>query len=262
MDAITNQPLKILLLGGTSEAVIAARHLATMPGIAATLSLAGRTNKAAPGPLPVRIGGFGGIAGLVDYLMRETIDVVLDATHPFAAQISGNAIAACAEANVPLLSIERAPWKSISGDDWREHRDIEAAIAALPDAPQTVFSAFGRSSIPKLTAKPQHRYVIRVVDPVDLPSELTRATVITARGPFRTDDDIALFREHRVAAVLAKNSGGDAAYSKIEAARRLHLPVYIVARAPIANRQSVATVSDALSWIAHHQASRAAERGV
>jgi precorrin-6A/cobalt-precorrin-6A reductase len=261
MDAITNQPLKILLLGGTSEAVIAARNLATMQGIAATLSLAGRTNKAAPSPLPVRIGGFGGIAGLVDYLMREAIDVVLDATHPFAAQISGNTIAACAEANVPLLAIERPPWKSIAGDYWREHHDVEAAIAALPDAPLSVFSALGRSSIPKLIAKPQHRYVIRVVDPIELPSELMHATVITARGPFRTDDDIDLLREHRVAAVLAKNSGGDAAYSKIEAARRLHLPVYMVARPAIAERQSVATVSDALSWIAHHQASRT-ERGV
>jgi precorrin-6A/cobalt-precorrin-6A reductase len=261
MDAITNQPLKILLLGGTSEAVIAARHLATMQGIAATLSLAGRTNKAAPSPLPVRIGGFGGIAGLIDYLMRETIDVVLDATHPFAPQISGNAIAACAEANVPLLAIERRPWKSIAGDDWRKHRDVEAAIAALPDAPLSVFSALGRSAIPKLIAKPQHRYVIRVVDPIELPRELTHATVITARGPFRTDDDIALFSEHRVAAVLAKNSGGDAAYSKIEAARRLHLPVYIVARPAIAERQSVATISEALAWIAHHQASRT-ERGV
>jgi precorrin-6A/cobalt-precorrin-6A reductase len=261
MDAIMDQPFNILLLGGTSEAVIAARHLATMPGIAATLSLAGRTNKAAPSPLPVRIGGFGGIDGLASYLTREAVNLVLDATHPFAAQISGNAVAACAEANVPLLAIERPPWKSIASDDWREHRDIEAAIAALPDAPQTVFSALGRSSIPKLVAKPQHRYIIRVVDPIDLPSELMQATAIVARGPFRTEDDIALFREHHVTAVLAKNSGGDAAYSKIEAARHLHLPVYMVTRPPIADRRSVATVSEALSWIAHRQASRA-ERGV
>lgn len=261
MDAIKDRPLTILLLGGTSEAALAAEHLATMPGITATLSLAGRTIKAAPSALAVRVGGFGGIDGLVNYLTRASIDLVLDATHPFAAQISNNANAACAKANVPLLAIERAPWKRITGDDWSEHRDIEAAIAALPDAPLTIFSALGRSSIPKLIAKPQHRYVIRVVDPVALPSELKHATVIAARGPFSTEDDIALFREYRVACVLAKNSGGNAAYSKIEAARQLRLPVYMVARPPIAERPSVATVSEALSWIVHHQTSRA-ERGV
>lgn len=256
MDATKQRPLNILLLGGTSEAARLAKELARRPGIATVLSLAGRTSKAAPSPVPIRIGGFGGIDGLASYLARETVDLVVDATHPFAAQISNNAIAACAKINVPLLAVERPPWERTTGDNWSEHATIQAAIAALPDMPSTVFSALGRSSIPLLCARPEHRYVIRVVDPVPLPAELSDAVVISARGPFRAEDDIALFREHRIACVLAKNSGGDAAYAKIDAARRLQLPVYMVKRPAIAKRLAVPTVDEALTWIARHHSSR------
>lgn len=232
-----------------------------MPGIAAVLSLAGRTSKAAPSPVPVRIGGFGGVDGLAGYLAREAIDLVIDATHPFAAQISNNAITACARANVPLLAVERLPWEQTASDNWSKHATIEDAIAALPDVPSTVFSALGRSSILLLCTKPQHRYVIRVVDPIVLPPELSHATVISARGPFRAEDDIALFREHQIACVLAKNSGGDAAYAKIEVARQLQLPVHMVNRPAIAQRNAVTTIDAALAWIARHHSSRT-KRGV
>jgi precorrin-6A/cobalt-precorrin-6A reductase len=261
MDATTQQPLNILVLGGTSEAALLAKELARRPGIATVLSLAGRTNKAAPSPVPVRIGGFGGIDGLAGYLMREAIDLVIDATHPFAAQISNNAIAACAKANVPLLAIERPPWEQTVADNWSEHATVHDAIAALPDVPSTVFSALGRSSVPLLCAKPQHHYVIRVVDPIAPPPELSDAVIISARGPFRVEDDIALFLEHRIACVLAKNSGGDAAYAKIEAARRLRLPIYLVERPTIAKRHAVTTIDGTLAWIARHHSSRT-KRGV
>ncbi len=261
MDATTQKPLKLLLLGGTSEATRLARAAAQMPGVATVLSLAGRTSKAAPSPVPVRVGGFGGIDGLAHYLVQESVDIVVDATHPFAAQISNNAIAACAKANVPLLAIERPPWRRTDRDTWIEHATAEDTIAALPDAPSTVFSALGRSAIPLLCAKPQHRYVIRVVDPSAPPAELPEAIIISARGPFRAEDDIALFREYRIARVLAKNAGGDAAYSKIEAARALQLPVHIVKRPDIAKRNTVMTSDEALPWIAHHHASRT-KRGV
>jgi precorrin-6A/cobalt-precorrin-6A reductase len=261
MDETTQPPFKLLLLGGTSEAARLAKELARMQGVAAVLSLAGRTNKAAPSPIPVRIGGFGGSDGLADYLQQEGFNIVVDATHPFAAQISNNAVAACAKANVPLLAIDRPQWERTDRDNWSTYATVEDAIAALPDAASTVFSALGRSSIALLCAKPQHRYVIRTVDPVAPPPELADAVIISARGPFRTEDDIALFREYRIACVLAKNSGGDAAYAKIEAARQLQLPVHMAARPAIAKRPAVATAEDALSWIAHHYSSRT-NRGV
>jgi precorrin-6A/cobalt-precorrin-6A reductase len=261
MDTTMERPINILLLGGTSESSRLADELARIPGIAAMLSLAGRTREAAPSPLPVRSGGFGGVDGLAHYLEQNSVDLVVDATHPFAIQISGNAIAACAKANVPLLVIERPAWVKTAGDIWTEHGTAEAAIAALPNAPTIVFSALGRSSVPLLCAKPQHRYVIRVVDPIIPPPALADAIVIAARGPFRMEDDIALFREHRIACILAKNSGGDAAYAKVEAARYLGLPIHMVQRPIVPGRQAVATCADAMLWIARHQASRM-KRGV
>jgi precorrin-6A/cobalt-precorrin-6A reductase len=261
MDAIKHRPLKLLLLGGTTEATLLAQRLADFRDVAATLSLAGRTRSPAPSPIPVRTGGFGGADGLADYLVRDAVDVVIDATHPFAAQISNNAIAACSSANVPLLAVERPAWRRVTDDIWTEHATVEDAIAALPDRPANVFSALGRSSISRLGAKPQHRYIIRVVDPIEPPPELAHAVIISARGPFVAEDDIALFRAHEIAYVLAKNSGGGAAYAKIEAARRLQLPVHMVQRAAIGERFVVPSAEEAMAWIVRHHLPRA-ERGV
>lgn len=261
MMANSDSPLRILLLGGTSEATSLAQRLAGENGISATLSLAGRTANPAASPLPVRVGGFGGVNGLTEYLTRENVDLIIDATHPFAARISNNAVAASAAANVPLLAIERPPWTPANGDDWNEYDSIEAAIAALPGVPQHVFSGLGRQSIAALNAAPQHRYVIRVVDASEPPADLPHTTIIAARGPFRTEDDLELFRKHRINHVLAKNAGGSATYSKIEAARIIGIKVHMVRRPAIASRLTVASVADALAWIkAHHQ--RRSERGV
>ncbi len=261
MMAMSERPLRILLLGGTSEAAQLAERLASTPGIATTLSLAGRTANPAVGPLPVRTGGFGGIIGLAEYLRRENIALLIDATHPFAAQMSNNAIAAVAETGVSLLAVERPAWIKTIGDDWEEHASIEAAIAALPETPQRIFSALGRSSLAALCAAPQHRYVIRVIDPITPPPGLPYATIITARGPFRTEDDAALFGAYDIQCVLAKNSGGSAAYAKIEAARQRGLKVHMVRRPRIGARPTVATVDEAMAWIAAHHSPRA-ERGV
>lgn len=261
MMATTERPLRVLLLGGTREAAHLAERLASTLGITATLSLAGRTINPAASPLPVRTGGFGGTEGLAEYLTREGITLVVDATHPFAAQISNNAIAAAANAGVSLLALERQEWNKVIGDDWQDHASVETAIAALPEAPQRIFSALGRSSLAALCAAPQHHYVIRVIDPVTPPPGVPHATIITARGPFRTEDDAALFRAHDIQCVLAKNSGGGAAYAKIEAARQLGLTVHMVRRPRIGARPIVATIDEAMVWIATHHSPRA-ERGV
>ena len=253
--------LQVLLLGGTSEATLLAERLASTAGVAATLSLAGRTTNPGASPIPLRVGGFGGVAGLAEYLAREGIALVVDATHPFAAQISNNAIAACTAAGVPLLAIERPQWSPTTGDDWQEHETVEAAITALPKAPRRIFSGLGRQSIAALCSAPQHHYVIRVIEPVVPPRELPHATIVTARGPFRTEDDVALFRAHGVQCVLAKNAGGSAAYAKLEAARQLGLKVYIIRRPEIAKRPVVNSIDDVLAWIATHH-SPLTERGV
>jgi precorrin-6A/cobalt-precorrin-6A reductase len=255
------EQLKILLLGGTSEAAQLAERLSAMPGVSATLSLAGRTASPRASALPVRVGGFGGAAGLEGYLKRESVDLVIDATHPFAANISNNAVRACETTGVSLIALDRPAWPKTPGDDWEEFDTVEAAIAALPKAPQRVFSGLGRSSVAALCAAPQHHYVIRVVDEIAQPRGLSHATIIAARGPFRTEDDTALFQEHAIQCVLAKNAGGSAAYAKIAAARKLGLKVYMIRRPAVSVRPTVTTIEEVMERIAAHHSPRA-ERGV
>jgi precorrin-6A/cobalt-precorrin-6A reductase len=254
--AIMTTTLRILLLGGTTEAATLADRLSTADNIEARLSLAGRTANPATSKLPTRIGGFGGSDGLAAYLRQEKIDLLIDATHPFAAQISVNAVAAAAATNIPLLAIERPAWTPVEGDNWIEHDSIDAAIAALPTEPQDVFSGLGRQAIDALCRAPLHRYLIRVVDPLELPCELINSELIAARGPFRTGEDARLFADYDIRYVLAKNAGGSAAYAKIEAARQLGIAVHMVRRPAIPDRTKVSSADEALTWIATHHRSR------
>lgn len=251
---------RVLLLGGTSDASEIAERLASDARFDPTLSLAGRTEHPKPAPIPVRVGGFGGIDGLVQYLRDDAIDVVVDATHPFAAQMSTHAVAACKRAHTPLIALERPPWSPVSGDHWQHAGSVSEAIAALPRTPTVVFSGLGRLSLAEIEAAPHHHYVIRVIDPIRRTLALPNVTIVTGRGPFTATGDLALFREHRIAVVLAKNAGGGAAYAKIAAARELGLDVVMIARPAIAARPVVPSVEAALALLAHHAPST--DRGV
>lgn len=254
--AKSNSPLRILLLGGTTEATALAERLSRMGSIKAVLSLAGRTAQPAESPLTTRVGGFGGVEGLSAYLQQEAVNLVIDATHPFAARISTNAIAASQASGVPLLAIERPPWTRVADDDWIEHDSIEAAVSALPEEPQDIFSGLGRQAIDALCHAPQHRYLIRVVDPLECPAILAHAEVIASRGPFCTGNDARLFADYNIHYVLSKNAGGSAAYSKIEAARQLGITVHMIRRPALPARTTVATANEALAWIDKHHRSR------
>jgi precorrin-6A/cobalt-precorrin-6A reductase len=216
-----------------------------------------------PQPVPVRIGGFGGPEGLAEHLRNEHIDVLIDATHPYAATISANATIAAAKAGVKLLAMRRPPWAKVAGDDWTEVDGIDAAVEALGSAPRRVFLTLGRKEIGPFATAPQHAYLVRSVDPVDPPLAVPHAIYLTARGPFSEVDDRALLERHRMEVIVAKNSGGEASYGKIAAARALHLPVILLKRPVLPEGESVKTVKDALAWLDHVTASTsAAARGV
>ena len=218
----------MLILGGSTEATALAAALAGRTDVAATLSLAGRLREPAPQALPTRVGGFGGIEGLVAYLHDERIALLVDATHPFAARMSANAREAARRAGVPLLDAGRPPWEPQPGDRWTQVDTMAAAAAALGAPPRHVFLTIGRLQLAAFAAAPQHRYLVRSIDPVDAGHGLTDARFVTARGPFAIDDEIALMREHGIEVLVTKNSGGPASAAKIEAARRLGLPVVLV----------------------------------
>lgn len=228
----------VLILGGTHEARMLAERIAAAPEIVGVVSLAGRTSAPLPQALPVRIGGFGGADGLAAYLKQEGVAHVIDATHPFAAQISINAREACAQAGASLLRLTRAPWRAVAGDQWIDVADAaDAAQAlgsqalesqALGSKPRRVFLTLGRQGVAAFRAAPQHAYLLRVIEPprnADLPPD---CTVIVDRGPFTRDSEIALMRAHGVEIVVSKNSGGPLTYAKIEAARALGLPVVMI----------------------------------
>jgi precorrin-6A/cobalt-precorrin-6A reductase len=252
---------RILILGGTAEARLLAGRLAERADLDVTLSLAGRTVAPVAQPVPVRSGGFGGAIGLADYLVRECIDVLIDATHPYATVISANAAAAAQETAVKFVALRRAPWVARAGDHWTEVTDVGEAVRALGQKPRRVFVALGRNELAPFLSAPQHFYLVRSVDPVEPPLPLPRVTYVTGRGPFAEADDRALMTTHGVDALIAKNSGGTATYGKISAARALGIEVIMLRRPPALDGLAVETVEDVIAWLDHALTSAAA-RGV
>lgn len=218
----------------------------------AVYSYGGRTRAPAAQPLPTRIGGFGGAVGLADYIRREGITQVIDATHPFAAEMSRNAVVACAETGTPLIALERTPWTKAQGDNWIEVADVAAAVAALPENPTRVFLGIGRQHIAPFGDKPQHAYTLRFVDPPEgaLPFA---ADVIVSRGPFTVDGELEMMRSRSIAWVVARNSGGGGARAKVDAARKLGLPVVMIARPQLPERARAESIAEVMAWL-HHRA--------
>lgn len=210
--------------------------------------------------LPSRIGGFGGIAGLRQYLVEEGVVAVIDATHPFAAIMPYHAEAACKAEGVPLLAIRRDSWKPQAGDRWRSVPDIAAAVEALGDEPQRVFLTIGRLELPQFFVAPQHRYLIRVIEPVgELP--LPHAKVLQQRGPFEAEAEERLMHREGTQILVSKNAGGPMTLGKLVAARRLGLPVVMVERPPKPDVENVAHIDQVLPWLVA-QGLFVTERGV
>ncbi|MBR0788366.1 cobalt-precorrin-6A reductase [Bradyrhizobium manausense] len=240
---------RALVLGGTSDASLLAAEIAHA-GLDAVYSYGGRTRLPADQPLPTRIGGFGGASGLADYILGEGITHVIDATHPFAAEMSSNAVEACSETGTQLIALERAPWARAPDDNWTEVGDVAAAAAALPEVPARVFLAIGRQHIAPFATKPQHIYTLRFVDPPEAPLPFA-ADVIVSRGPFMLDGELEMMRTRGIAWVVTRNSGGGGARAKIDAARMLGLPVIMISRPTLPERQRVESVAEVMQWLGH-----------
>lgn len=218
-------------------------------GLPAVYSYAGRTEAPMGQPIHMRVGGFGGVEGLRAYLRAEEVSHVIDATHPFAAQMSTHAVAACKAEGVPLMALERAPWVPGDGDRWTRVLDIAAAVSALDGPPRRVFLAIGRQHLDAFAAQPQHEYLLRLVDIPTAPLPLTQARLVVARGPFDLAGDTALLREHGTEIVVAKNAGGKGAVAKIAAARALGLQVVMIDRPAIPPRPVVHGAAAVMAWL-------------
>lgn len=221
--------MRILVLGGTTEASRLAKALADRPDIAATLSLAGRTEAPAAQSIPTRVGGFGGAEGLAAYLRDHGIAALVDATHPFAARISRNAAEAARAIGTPIVALVRPAWAREPGDDWREVATLEEAALAIGEAPKRVLLTTGRLGLASFAVAPRHHYVIRTIDPpeAEVLARLPHHVMLYDRGPFDLAAERDLMMRERIDVVVTKNSGGAATYPKIVAARELGLPVVI-----------------------------------
>jgi precorrin-6A/cobalt-precorrin-6A reductase len=243
--------MRVLILGGTGEARALAAALADQPGFDVTSSLAGRVSDPAVPVGAVRIGGFGGVDGLVEYVRDESVDAIVDATHPFAATISAHAANAAAITGRPLLVIRRPAWTESSGDDWRRVPDIAAAARAAADLPSgCVFVTTGRRDLAAFATDAEHDFLVRTVDP---PEGATppRMTLLLGRGPYTLDGEISLMRQHDVIALITKDSGGTMTVAKLVAARQHKIPVVMVDRPALPEGvTSVETVEQATAWLA------------
>jgi len=242
---------RLLILGGTRDAVALAQELQNRWGeaVGVTTSLAGRTRDPVRPAGAVRVGGFGGVAGLMSYLAEHRVVAVIDATHPFAAQMSRHASEACTAAGVPLLRMERPPWRPQSGDDWRPVDSNEAAAQLLRNLGRNVFLTIGATELQAYFGLPRQRFLVRAIEPDALPDLPAGWTAIFARGPFQETAELALMRRHRIEVLVTKNSGGSSVAAKLQAARALGIPVVMIDRPPGPDVDRVTTVPAASKWV-------------
>jgi precorrin-6A/cobalt-precorrin-6A reductase len=253
------EPRRLLILGGTGEAVRLANRAAELPDVSVISSLAGRTRAPRAPKGDIRIGGFGGTDGLAAYLRGESIDLVIDATHPFADRISENAATACEAAARPLLALRRPEWLREPTDKWVEVDSVGASVAMAESPAPTVamaeshgprvFVTVGRTELAPFQKHPELWLLIRLMEPESEPPGIAHGTIIIDRGPFSTEDEIRLMTTHRIDCLVTKNSGGDATYGKIAAARALGLPVIMVRRPSLPKTESVEDIDAAIDWL-------------
>ncbi len=243
--------MNVLILGGTTEASAIADALAGDPRVRPVLSLAGRTRAPVLPAVPARRGGFGGVDGLAAYLRTHGVAALIDATHPFAGQISRNAREASRFAGVPMVAVLRPPWAPGPGDRWTEAADMQAAVQALGAATRRVFLTVGQQELAPFRLAPWHRYLIRSVEPLDPAGLPASARAITARGPFHEAAERRLLEQEGVEVLVTKNSGGAATAPKLAAARALRIPVVMVARPVAPPGETVPDAAGALAWLNH-----------
>ena len=245
--------MTVLVLGGTGEARELAQALHD-DGFQCISSLAGRVQRPRMPVGATRLGGFGGVEGLVDYLAQTGVSAVVDATHPFAAGISANAAAACRRAGVPLLRLARPGWAAEPGAQrWRWVSGHEEAARSAAQLGNRVLLTTGRQSLDRFVAPlAGHGVVARVVDPVDHPLPIGWI-VLLDRGPYDLAGERRLMREHEIDVLVTKDSGGQYTRAKLDAADELGLEVVVVRRPEPGDVESVSDVAASLQWLGRLQ---------
>ncbi|MEO4041650.1 cobalt-precorrin-6A reductase [Hoeflea sp. CAU 1731] len=241
------RPRTILILAGTREASDLAERLCQRGGLRVISSLAGRTMQPVTGAGEWRIGGFGGVEGLETFLRAEGIDILIDATHPFAASMSLHAAEAAGRIGTPLLTLLRPAWKRRTGDRWTEVGGLNEAALAVPEG-ACAFLALGSQHISAFAERTDAHFIVRMVDRPGQTPPLASCELVIRRPGETVADEIDLFRSRSVTCVVSRNSGGGS-YEKIQAARELGIPVIMIARPAPPPGATFATVDALLAAI-------------
>jgi len=240
---------RVLILGGTTEARGLAEHLLGRADVDVVSSLAGRVASPRLPAGTVRVGGFAGATGLAQWIDAHGIQAVIDATHPFAVTISGNASAAAAASHIPLLTLRRKAWVPGEGDRWHDAASLHDAALMLPELGQRNFLTIGRQGVSSFADVTGAWFLVRSIDPPQEPTP-SQMELLLDRGPYSLEAEIALMQGRRIDTVITKNSGGPATAAKLAGARALGLPVVMVQRpATPDGAPEVADVQSALEWL-------------
>lgn len=246
------KPFRALLLAGTSEARQLAEQLAAVKNLDVIASLAGATRDPKRYPVVTRTGGFGGADGLTTYIGDQHIDLIINATHPFAEIMSANAVRAAMATGTPLLRLLREPWQPDAGDQWLEVADMAEAVAALPDDARVLF-ATGRGSVEQITAAGSRDNiwgVIRLIDPSNQQFPLKQGEFIHAQPPFSVEQELEVMQRLKLTHLVTKNAGGKSGVAKLQAARALNLTAIAIRRPQQPDGQvTVANLPDMMARI-------------
>ncbi|SFS12374.1 cobalt-precorrin-6A reductase [Yoonia litorea] len=240
--------MTLLILGGTGEARQVAEAL---KGQDAIMSLAGATRDPLSQPLTTRVGGFGGKEGFLRFLKQNAISAVLDATHPFAQQITPRSARVCASVGVPFCQLLRPEWTPVEGDRWTEIKTEEEAASHIPMG-ATVFLGTGRQTLARFANLSGRKVICRQIDPPEAPFPFEGGAYLVGRPPFSVKDEVDLFSKLGVDWLIVKNAGGALSATKLTAARQFGIPVLMIARPPRGDWPIVTSVKDALAWVASH----------
>jgi precorrin-6A/cobalt-precorrin-6A reductase len=244
--------MQLLILGGTGDASILATRAASITNLNIILSLAGRTETARNSnshntSIQTRIGGFGGIEGLTNYIQQNSIDLIIDATHPFAAQISYHGTEAARICGIPYLILDRPQWEKEIGDNWIEVETIAEAAKILPNVAKRVFLTIGRQELAAFAHLQDIWFLMRSIDPPQPP--IPRGEIILDQAPFALEKERKLLLKYKIEAIVSKNSGGDATYPKVFTARELGIPIIMIKRPSLPQTDRASTVEEALTWL-------------
>ncbi|KAB7616115.1 cobalt-precorrin-6A reductase [Amylibacter sp. SFDW26] len=234
-----------LVLAGTSDARLLLERMDTTDVIA---SLAGATRAPADLPCETRIGGFGGADGFRDYLQKAGITAVIDATHPFAAQMTHTAATVCQSLDIPHMILQRPEWVAGETDDWRFVERIDDIPNIIPQG-ATVFLGTGRQTLDQFSCLKGRHLLARVIDEPTKPFPHKDGSFLVGTPPFSIAEEVALFKERGIEWLVVKNAGGEKSKSKLDAAAQLGLPVVMINRPKLPDATVLGTVDEALHWV-------------